>query len=145
MRNALLVFIICLFALTGCSDNIAAQTSDIMEIREKLFVAQTNDIYMNAADYLGKTIKYEGIFLADEYPDSDDKFYSVTRYGPGCCGLDGVVGFEIIWDGEYPNDNDWVEVIGILEEYEYQDMKFLYLAVSSLTVKTERGSEFVTQ
>jgi zinc transport system permease protein len=35
--------------------------SGVIEIGEKLFIAQTNDVYLNPEDYLGKRIKLEGL------------------------------------------------------------------------------------
>jgi len=127
--------------LIGCSDD----TPTIFEIKEKMFIAQTNDIYFNPEEYLGKAIKYEGIFCVDEDPETDQKYYTVIRYGPGCCGVDANAGFEVIWNEEYPNQNDWVEVIGVLEEYEYDGYKYLRLALTSLTVLPTRGAEYVSQ
>lgn len=183
-----LIFVVCLFALTGCGSNNTAsnlppansskpattsqteselsneemssidnknseavpssepvQKGAVVEIKEKMFIAQTNDIYFNSEDYLGKTIKYEGIFNIYEVPDTEEKYYSVIRYGPGCCGTDGNAGFEVIWDKEYPNNDDWVEAVGVLEEYDYNGMKYLRISLTSLTVKTERGAEYVAQ
>ena len=114
-------------------------SSQVVEIKEKMFVAQTNDVYFNTDEYLGKTIKYEGIF--SKYED----YYSVIRYGPGCCGVDANCGFEVIWDKTYPNVNDWVEVVGVLEEYEENGFKYLRLSVSSLKILTKRGAEYVSQ
>ena len=74
-----------------------------------------------------------------------EKYYSVIRYGPGCCGTDGNAGFEVKWDGEYPNQNDWVEVMGILEEYEENGYHYLRIAIDSLTVLPVRGAETVYQ
>lgn len=118
---------------------------DVVEIKEKMFIAQTNDIYFNAKDYLGKTIKYEGIFTVYEAPETGAKYYSVIRYGPGCCGVDANAGFEVIWDRDYPKQNDWVEAVGILEEYEEDGNKYLRLTLSSLTVLPTRGAEYVSQ
>lgn len=115
----------------------------VVEIKEKLFIAQTNNIYLNKDDYLGKTIKYEGLFTAGEF--SGVTYYSVIRYGPGCCGNDGVAGFEVIWDFEYPKADDWVEVTGVLEEYYEDGYPYLRLNLSSLIVLPERGAEFVAQ
>lgn len=125
----------------------SAQVSsgDIIEIKEKMFIAQTNDVYFNAPDYLGKTIKYEGIFDVFEVPETGATYYSVIRYGPGCCGIDANAGFEVIWDKDYPNQNDWVEAVGVLEEYEENGFQFLRLQLSSLTVLPTRGAEYVEQ
>lgn len=125
---------------------LPADEGGVIEITEKLFIAQTNDMYLNAPDYLGRTIKYEGIYKnsADWPEPPDPAIHFVIRYGPGCCGYDGEAGFEVRWDGEYPNPDDWVEVVGVLREEEYQSgYKILYVDVTSLTVKEERGAEFV--
>lgn len=131
-------------ASAGHDISVEEPSGDVVEIKEKMFIAQTNDIYYNTEDYLGKTIKYEGIFDVYEVPDTDEKYYSVIRYGPGCCGVDANAGFEVIWDNEYPDQNDWVEVIGVLEEYEEDGYKYLRLVLTSLTVLSERGAEYVS-
>ena len=119
---------------------------DVIEIKEKLFIAQTNDIYLNGADYIGKTIRYEGIYKTTESWDDgmDEIVHYVIRYGPGCCGFDGEAGFEIRWDGEWPAEDDWVEVVGTIAEEEYESgYRLLYVQTTALTVKTERGAEYV--
>ncbi|MDR2618132.1 MAG: hypothetical protein LBC62_04595 [Treponema sp.] len=120
----------------------------IIEIREKMFIAQTNDVYLNPEDYLGKTIKLEGLFKQEQGIEADYCF--VIRYGPGCCGYDGNAGFEVAWDTNqpdslYPSVDDWVEAVGVLKSYEEEGYSYLYLALSSLEVKTQRGAEFVAQ
>lgn len=124
---------------------IPVPTGDMVEIKEKLFIAQTNDIYLNPQDYLGKIIKYEGIFQIYEDAEPKYNYYSVIRYGPGCCGYDANAGFEVKWDQPYPQPNDWVEVVGVLEEYEQDGFPYLRLAIQSLTVMETRGQETVTQ
>ncbi|MDR1216612.1 MAG: metal ABC transporter permease [Treponema sp.] len=125
--------------------------SGVIEIKEKMFLAQTNDVYLNAEDYLGRTIKLEGLFKREDSEYGDYCF--VLRYGPGCCGSDGNAGFEIAWEPrdemlvKYPNVDDWVEATGVLKTYEDDSYPFplLYIALSSLNVLDKRGAEFVTQ
>lgn len=124
---------------------VVAPAGKVVEIKEKMFIAQTNDIYFNAEDYLGKTIKYEGIFDVYEDTETGAKYYSVIRYGPGCCGVDANAGFEVRWDEDYPASNDWVEAVGVLEEYEEDGNKYLRLNLSSLKVLPARGAEYVSQ
>jgi putative membrane protein len=83
----------------------------------------------------------------------------VLRNGPGCCGNDGSVGFEVSWPEaagvnsavplapghRYPRQDQWVEAEGILAYYEEEGYPYLYLALTSLTVKLQRGAEFVSQ
>jgi uncharacterized membrane protein YcgQ (UPF0703/DUF1980 family) len=118
----------------------------IIEIREKLFIAQTNDVYLNPQNYLGKIIKLEGLFKPVSY-ENGASYNFVLRYGPGCCGNDGTAGFEVAWDSpaEYPEEDEWVEAAGILDSYEEDGYPFLYLSLLSLEVKQERGAEFVSQ
>lgn len=125
--------------------DVVAPSEDTVVIREKMFIAQTNDIYFNAEDYLGKTIQYEGIFDVYEMPETGETYYTVIRYGPGCCGIDANAGFEVKWNDDYPNQNDWVEAVGVLEEYEEDGYRYLRLALTSLTVLPTRGAEYVSQ
>jgi uncharacterized membrane protein YcgQ (UPF0703/DUF1980 family) len=126
----------------------SASAKDVIEIKEKMFISQVNDVYVNPKDYLGKTIKLEGIFKEEQ---GNDKMYCfVLRYGPGCCGFDGNVGFEVAWDKEkgkpYPDNDSWVEATGELKTYEEDGFnEFLYLDLVSLNVLNKRGTETVLQ
>jgi zinc transport system permease protein len=122
----------------------------VIEIKEKLFIAQINDVYLNADDYIGKTIKLEGIFKEEQYAGIETPYFFVIRYGPGCCGSDSNAGFEVAWDREiqdrpYPAVDDWVAAEGKLSYYEEDGYPYLYLALSSLTALEKRGAEFVSQ
>ncbi|MDR0302699.1 MAG: hypothetical protein LBI04_10360 [Treponema sp.] len=121
----------------------------VVEIKEKMFISQVNDVYLNAEDYLGKTIKLEGIFKQEQYSEWDDPYRFVLRYGPGCCGNDGNVGFEIKWEDNtqpYPDDDSWVETTGVLKFYgDTGYMQYLYLDLISLNVLSRRGAEIVLQ
>jgi uncharacterized membrane protein YcgQ (UPF0703/DUF1980 family) len=141
-------------ALAGCAAKTdpvtaigAADASGVIEIKEKMFIAQTNDIYVNANDYLGKTIRYEGVFNQEDGSVAGQPvtYSMVIRYGPGCCGNDGNVGFEVDWDKPYPEVNDWVEAEGVLEQYDEEGTMYLRLKLSSLNVLPERGEETVQQ
>ncbi len=125
---------------TGQTDD----DGDILEITEKLFIAQCNDVYLNPDDYKDKTIRLQGIY--DEYTDEEGQTYHfVIRYGPGCCGNDGLAGFEILYDGELPKLNDWVEATGKVEVIKGDPFDYIALRLSKLTVMEVRGAEFVSQ
>jgi hypothetical protein len=154
MKKVSIVSLIAVLLLFGCGNaKIISQKANtaentIIEIKEKMFIAQINDVYLNPEDYIGKTIKLEGLFKAEQYVENAPPYCFVLRYGPGCCGSDGNAGFEVAWDKQdklYPNDDDWVEAVGVLATYEEDGYPYLYLALSSLTVLDERGAEFVTQ
>lgn len=132
---------------TETSQNVTAPSlsGEVVVINEKMFIAQTNDIYSNTEDYLGKTIKYEGFLDVYENTDTGELHYSVVRYMPGCCGMDANAGFAVKWNNEYPEANDWVEAVGVLQEYEEGGIKFLHIELSSMTVLPTRGAEYVYQ
>ncbi|MDR3302759.1 MAG: metal ABC transporter permease [Spirochaetaceae bacterium] len=125
--------------------------NETIEIKEKMFIAQTNDVYLNPDEYLGKTIKLEGLFKREQFTGSKEDHCFVLRYGPGCCGSDGNAGFEVAWDKEagidkpYPAPDDWVEAVGTLKHYDEDGYPYLYLALAQINTLEERGAEFVSQ
>jgi len=143
-----IIIIVIAFFLAGCLKIKKAENSNdnIVEIKERMFVTQVNDVYLNSEDYIGKTIKLEGVFKNVKSYEGDQYCY-VIRYGPGCCGNDGIVGFEIKWDEgnakPYPKDDSWVESTGVLKQYEVEG--YLYLDLISLNVLNKRGAETVVQ
>lgn len=172
MKKLTAVLLLCVVLLAGCGKDDSssliypapastapvphesavppADDGEIIEITEKLFIAQTNDIYINGEDYIGRTIRYQGIYMdTSDWDDGlDAVVHYVIRYGPGCCGYDGEAGFEVRWgEGvaeEWPELNDWVEVVGVLREEVYDSgMKVLYVELASLTALEERGAEYV--
>jgi putative membrane protein len=135
-------------SLVSAKKGSPASEKGVIEIKEKMFISQVNDVYANKEDYLGKTIKLEGLFKVEQ--GYDKSYCFVLRYGPGCCGYDGNVGFEVAWDKDkekpYPGEDAWVEATGELKTYEEDgEMEFLYLDLISLNVLDKRGKETVLQ
>lgn len=125
------------------------ESPDVVEITETLFVSQLNNIYLNPDEYIGETMKYEGMFAQYHSDETDMTYYLVYRKSPGCCGTDGQAGFEVIWpEGShktYPAENDWCEVVGTLASYDEDGQRYLHIVLASLTVLDKRGAEFVSQ
>ena len=145
MRTKNIVFaVIFLFMTIVC-----VNANEIIEIRERMFLTHINEIYLNAGDYLGKTIKLEGIFKIEQY--EKESVFFVLRYVPdGCCGGRGFAGFEVRTAAnnlsrQIPANDSWVEAVGVLREYRAGLNKYLYLELSSLNVLNRRGAEFVTR
>lgn len=131
-------------ALYGLSeDNVIPETGDI-KIEEELFVTQCINIYNNPNKYEGRTITLEGIY--DEYvdPETGDVYYYLYRNSAGCCGDDGSIGFEFMYDGEKPNIGDWIEITGTLEVLRFDSgFTTVVINLSDLQVMDTRGKEFV--
>lgn len=119
--------------------------SDVLEIREKMFLTQINDIYYNFDAYKDKTIIVEGIYTLLYSWDGSERIPGVYRRGPGCCGNDGWGGFFLKYDGVLPKENDWIRVTGTPELEVGENFITLYLNVTSIEIKEERGAEFVMQ
>jgi len=125
----------------GC----AGDTCNIVRIEERLFATHLSHIYVNAIDYLGRTVQLEGVFLKKwwGWPYYAPFRYFVKRFVPGhCCG--GFIGFEVKWSEKrsLPEYGSWVEATGTLGA---DSALNLYLKLSSLIVLDERGEEMVTQ
>ena len=113
----------------------------MVEITDNFFIEQTNDLYLNLNDYIGKTIKIEGLIYS--YQDfNGDICYAVVRNTPGCCGSDGLAGLDIRYNEDYPEEDTWVEVIGVVGSDTMSGRKIPAIQVSSMTVK-EKGTTFV--
>ena len=120
-----------------------SDNSDILEITDNYFIEQTNDIFYNMDDYIDKTIKIEGLIYSYEDDDSGNTYYAVVRNTPGCCGADSLAGLDIRYDGEYPEENAWVEVVGVLKTDTVYGSEIPALQVISMK-ETEEGVTFVT-
>lgn len=124
------------------TEKAKADTNNMLEITDNFFIEQTNDLYLNLNDYIGKTVKIEGLIYS--YKDSNgDICYAVVRNTPGCCGNDGLAGLDIRYDEDYPEEDTWVEVIGVIGTDTMYGDKIPAIQVSSMTVK-EKGTTFVT-
>ncbi|PAB56498.1 TIGR03943 family putative permease subunit [Anaeromicrobium sediminis] len=158
MKKVLILIIVSILVFVGCNndsglndlvDNTDKETNisadSVVEIKEKMFLAQVNDIYLNADEYIGKTIQYEGYLFIYDSEDLTQPKYFVIRNGPGCCGNDGTIGFEVTWEGQFPEANEWLEVRGVLESYEENGNNYLRIVLESLEVLEVRGKETIYQ
>ena len=141
-KSIILIVILLCMVFTGCS-SVAEDGSEVVQIRERLFIQQCNNIYLNPAEYMDKTIRLEGLFTIGGF--NGEEGYAIYRRTPGCCGDDGQVGFEISYSGEQPQENDWIAVEGTFAIEEKNAKKHLVLHVSKLDIKEERGAEFISE
>lgn len=117
---------------------------NMITITEKMYVSWINEIYINPKSYIGKTIKIQGMYQVDHLESTGTTYYYVYRVGPGCCGNDGnMCGFEFIGNTEGLSDNDWIEVTGVLTEYQENGVSYLTISAASVTKMETRGNEVV--
>ena len=95
----------------------AANPEDIHIIGDRFFVTQIFEIVFNPEDFLGRTIRYEGMFLSVYWPVTSEYFFLVARPGDDCCGPGDMVGLEVyLNDIPRVDEYTWVEITGVLEE-----------------------------
>lgn len=117
-------------------------STKVLEITDNFFIEQTTDMYLNLEDYIGKTVKIEGLIYQYQ-DDNGDICYAVVRNTPGCCGNDGLAGVDIRYDGEYPKIDTWVEVQGVIGKDIVFGEEVPAIRVSSIK-ETAKGKTFVT-
>lgn len=131
--------------ILGGDESTATETSadETLEIKENSYVQQVNAVYENPKAYIGKKVKFEGMYTAGNDIEGE-AVNMVYRIGPGHDGGDEEVGFEIIYDGDAePQENDWVEVTGQIEYIIHGGYKFVGVQAVNLLIKEERGLETV--
>lgn len=88
-KRILPVLIICML-LSACASTPAPQREpedeNVLEIGEKMFLTQINDMYFNFDDYRDRTIAVEGMYAPFYSRDGSKTAPVVYRRGPGCCG-----------------------------------------------------------
>jgi uncharacterized membrane protein YcgQ (UPF0703/DUF1980 family) len=145
MKRAFWGLLCCALLLGGCGK----PGDSMVEIKEKMFIAQISDVYINLKDYTGKKIKYEGIMGYAREEKTGKPLYWVFRKTPGCCGNDGTAGLEVAWEGEYPPQDTWVEVVGTVEalqiEAEGKLSRSPLVRLSALTKPSKEGERFVVK
>lgn len=124
---------------------ISVNQDGILEIEEDKFVAQVGEIYNYPDKYLGETVKYEGYLYLEQYEGKD--YYYVVRNTYGCeCGEEeSIVGFEIKWGGDMPEEGTWIAVTGVLDSYIEEENEYLLVETSNLNIVAEAGQIFVTE
>jgi len=142
MRNYLLlmtVFLALILGLAGCFgrdlEDISEDIDDeyIIEFTDYNFAMQIQEMQMFREEFLGRTIRYEGMFMYSFW--EDETIYFVARADDGCCG---IYGFEV-----YLNDiprvemETWVEVTGVLEEFYIEGVEQAFMRIN-LTSMIER-------
>jgi len=113
----------------------------ICYLKDRLFVQQVNDIYLNPENYRSKLIQIEGFF--NSYIDENKiKRYVVFRKTAGCCENDGSSGFEFVYKKGNINfkPDEWIFVEGIVKERSSGEPNDVYLEATSV-VKKDKGDK----
>ncbi|MCL2048100.1 MAG: hypothetical protein FWG87_05165 [Defluviitaleaceae bacterium] len=150
-KNLLLaVFVLISLMLTACEKNTAMPTTpappimpvgtpsaqseadiDLPRLGTTMMVAMIENIYAAPESYMGQTIKMGGNYYSTYFEGMDVYFHYVLFTDEGsCCSY----GFIFEYDGEYPEEEAEIEVIGVLSRGQAPDTgeEYYYLAVDEL-------------
>lgn len=126
--------------LSAAAELVATQDAEFLDT-----VLPVNE---DLESYLGQEVTLSGFVLYRESYDKDD--FMVARLVVDCCIDDAAAsGFVTQWDGEAPAADEWVQVTGIIDQREVQDvttgMKFMqpYLMASSVEMIEPFESEYL--
>jgi len=113
----------------------------ICYLKDRLFIQQINDIYLNPKSYEDKTIQIEG-FFGTYVDDNKIQRYVVFRKTAGCCENDGSAGFEFVYKkGKIDfKPDEWIFVEGIVKENSGKASSEIYLEAISV-VKKDKGDK----
>lgn len=115
----------------------------IITFKDDYFMTQVNDIYNNPNDYIGKKIEIEGFPM-----DTGDGYKYVGRYGPGCCGNDGYVYLEYVYNEKKISlvaEKDWIKVKGTIKKIVDKTGTIIYIEATSVEKLYTRGIDRVTK
>lgn len=111
-----------------------------INIKEKMFAGQIDDIYLNNKEYEGKTVNIAGMYMPLEIRGKKSQL--IYRYGPGgCCGNDALVGILFEWSGALPKkEGAWIEITGKIKIVKYGAENEIVIAASSLhSIKPQKA------
>ena len=135
MKKIFVSFIIILL-LAGCISGDSSRDS-VHVLDERFFGMQIMEIFNNYEDFLGRTIRYEGVFRSLYLPTVGGNKFMVYRYEAGCCGPE-IMGLEVYLNDIQPfPDYTWVEVTGRFSRCEREGRGILLLDVISLIEKAQ--------
>jgi len=130
-----------LMLLLFCPAMAQTNTKSFCLLKDRLFVQQVRDIYLNPQTYGNKIVQIEGFF--EKYMDDDKhEHYEIFRKTAGCCGDDGRAGFEFVYKKEKLNfrQYEWILVEAVVKERAAD----VYLEAISVTKKDKgKTKEFV--
>jgi len=138
MKFFLIFLMFCFFFQ---KESVAEKPRAVCYLKDRLFIQQINDIYLNPNSYRDKTIQIEGFF--GTYVDENKiQRYTVFRKTAGCCGDDGSAGFEFVYKKGKLNfkPNEWIFVEGVVKENLGKGLNDIYLEATSV-VKKDKGDK----
>jgi len=135
--SVFMTFCLIFLAVTGCSNkekDIGIDV-DLTGLSSIMVYAKVYDIMTNPDDYMGKTIKLNGLYAVSDFQGGYYHFVLVEG-ADSCC----PEGLEFRWSGnhvypdDYPSLNTRIEFVGVFGSHEDFGYTYYYLAVDEIIV-----------
>lgn len=159
----ILISLCTIIMMTGCNKKVSSESvktrknkdsQEIIKIMENVYVDYINDIYLDSSKYVGKTIELEGMFTKLKTEDNKNHLYvyrltDIVEHSHDNDNseheheenkeVEAMSGLEFDYDGDLPKENDWIKVVGKLEEQGGN----LVINADSVKIMKNRGMEKV--
>lgn len=110
---------------------------DLTTLGSTMVYGEVFSMMMEPEAYLGRTIKMEGIYYCNYYPEIDRHYhFVVVEDATACCaqGLEFTLEGEHSYPEDYPEDKALIEITGVWTSYEDDGNTFYYLVTTGITV-----------
>ncbi|MBE5910298.1 hypothetical protein [Pseudobutyrivibrio sp.] len=124
---------------TNTSDEIIVPDDsvdiDLTAMSATFVYSEVYNMIMTPDDYIGKTIKMEGICNMYEDPESGQKYYAcIVQDATQCCsqGLEFVLDADQYTEDDYPQVGDDITIIGTFATYMEGENRYLTMLDSKM-------------
>lgn len=127
------LFMLCLFSPAAAWGKNSEVDVDLTALNSMMVYAEVYHILLRPEEYLGKTIKMNGLYYSANDKGVDYHFVVITD-ALACCQQ----GMEFVWNGahkypeDYPEQGTTVEMAGVFESYAVLDKTYYRIAVDDV-------------
>ena len=124
-------------ASSGAGPNSGGIDIDLSRLSGILTYSQVVNVYDAPADYVGKTIKLNGLYNASYIEDTDSYYHFIVVGDEALCC---EIGMEFVWSGDhkypddYPEEYTEIEVVGVFESHEMRGNTYYRLRVDDILI-----------
>lgn len=118
----------------GSADDSAVDV-DLTKLSSTMVFSEVYNMMVSPDQYMGKTVKAEGVFQVFQDPDTKKNYYAVVIADATACCQQGL---EFIWNGDhaypddYPEEESEIEITGVFQSYQEDSSTYYYLLVNDV-------------
>lgn len=107
---------------------------DLTKLSSTMVFSEVYNMMISPEEYMGKTIKAEGIFQVFQDSDNTNFYALVIADATACCQQ----GLELIWEGDpvypddFPKENSEIEITGVYKSYVEEGNTYYYVLVNDV-------------